>query len=86
VVGIGQDRVKAPACSLNWRFCYISSTEKYIFHLIIEGVLMATVSSAAIPSHVPHDLVLPFPLVLGATTTEDPFERMIPDIHRGPGS
>ena len=45
---------------------------------------MATASSAAIPAHVPHDLVLPFPLVLGATTTEDPFERMIPDIHQWP--
>ena len=34
------------------------------------------------PSHVPADLVRDFPLVLGKTTRENPYERIIPDIHR----
>jgi cytochrome P450 len=34
------------------------------------------------PSHVPPDLVRDFPLVLGKSTREDPYKRIIPDIHR----
>jgi cytochrome P450 len=34
------------------------------------------------PSHVPPALVREFPLVLGKSTTENPFSRIIPDIHR----
>lgn len=37
-----------------------------------------------IPAHVPLDLVKPYPLVVGATTSEDPFKRMIPDLHQWP--
>lgn len=39
-----------------------------------------------IPSHVPPDLVGSSPLVLGNTTEENPFERIIPDIHKGPAA
>jgi cytochrome P450 len=34
------------------------------------------------PSHVPAALVREFPLVLGKTTLENPYDRIIPDIHR----
>jgi cytochrome P450 len=34
------------------------------------------------PAHVPPDLIRDFPLVLGKSTQEDPFKRIIPDIHR----
>ena len=36
----------------------------------------------SLPSHVPPELVREFPLVLGKTTREDPYKRIIPDIHR----
>jgi len=39
-----------------------------------------------IPAHVPAELVGSHPLVLGNTTEEDPFERIIPDIHKGPAA
>ena len=34
------------------------------------------------PAHVPATLIREFPLVLGKHTTENPYERIIPDIHR----
>lgn len=41
-------------------------------------------TTPAIPPHVPADLVGHFPLVLGAETYENPFDRIIPEINRGP--
>ncbi len=41
-------------------------------------------AAAAIPDHVPADLVRPYPLVLGATTTENPFDRIVPLLAAGP--
>lgn len=37
-----------------------------------------------IPAHVPPHLVGDYPLILGATTRENPFKRIIPQIHEGP--
>jgi cytochrome P450 len=37
-----------------------------------------------IPAHVPPELVKSFPLHLGATTYENPFDRIVPEIHEGP--
>lgn len=47
---------------------------------------MTTSSSAAptIPAHVPANLVRDYPFRPGAFTQEDPFERIIPEIHAGP--
>jgi cytochrome P450 len=39
-------------------------------------------ASPSVPSHVPPGLVKDFPLVLGNITKENPFDRIIPDIHR----
>jgi cytochrome P450 len=41
-------------------------------------------SSVNIPAHVPPNLVGEYPLHLGATTYENPFDRIIPAIHDGP--
>jgi cytochrome P450 len=41
-------------------------------------------SNNDIPPHVPHDLVRPFPFVFGALLTENPFDRIIPEMHEGP--
>lgn len=41
-------------------------------------------TSTAIPAHVPANLIGSFPLVLGQVTDENPFDRIIPDIHEGP--
>lgn len=41
-------------------------------------------NSPAIPAHVPPNLIGTFPLVLGEVTEENPFHRIIPDIHKGP--
>ncbi|MDB6063608.1 MAG: cytochrome [Verrucomicrobiaceae bacterium] len=38
----------------------------------------------AIPAHVPPHLVGDYPLVLGAVSDENPFNRIIPDIQNGP--
>jgi cytochrome P450 len=40
--------------------------------------------SATIPAHVPSELVQAYPLVLGATTTENPFDRIVPELAAGP--
>lgn len=45
---------------------------------------LATNNEASIPSHVPPELVMPYPLTLGATSYEDPFKTIIPEMHRGP--
>lgn len=37
-----------------------------------------------IPAHVPPELVKPYPLIFGASTYEDPFATLIPQVHRGP--
>jgi cytochrome P450 len=39
-------------------------------------------ANRTVPPHVPAGLVKEFPLVLGKKTKENPFERIIPDIHR----
>src|SRR5260370_40178807 len=77
----GSDKTRAKGRPLpqNHRNWYISSTEKYIFGRSVGGPMAA--ASEPVQEHVPRDLLLPSPLVLGATTTADPFERMIPDIH-----
>lgn len=41
-------------------------------------------STPVIPDHVPAELVLPYPLTLGATSYEDPFKTVIPEVHKGP--
>ena len=41
-------------------------------------------NTAAIPAHVPTGLLGSYPLVLGAETEENPLDRIIPGIHRGP--
>lgn len=41
-------------------------------------------AQAAIPAHVPAALVRDYPLVLGATSTENPFERIVPELCAGP--
>jgi cytochrome P450 len=41
-------------------------------------------SATSIPAHVPQSLIGSFPLVLGQVTEENPFDRIIPDIHKGP--
>jgi cytochrome P450 len=46
--------------------------------------MSAIARSAAVPAHVPLDLVRPYPLIFGEATTEDPFQAMIPLIHEGP--
>jgi len=38
----------------------------------------------ALPSHIAPSSVREFPLLLGATTTENPFDRIIPEIASGP--
>jgi cytochrome P450 len=43
---------------------------------------MTTAATTTIPSHVPRELVRTFPFVLGNLTTENPFRRMVHDIHR----
>lgn len=40
--------------------------------------------AAPVPAHVPAHLVGSYPLVLGATTLENPFDKIIPQIHEGP--
>lgn len=37
-----------------------------------------------IPAHVPPELVQPYPLIMGATTYDDPFKTIIPAMHKGP--
>lgn len=37
-----------------------------------------------IPAHVPPELVREYPLVLGATSTENPFDRIVPELAAGP--
>ena len=36
------------------------------------------------PDHVPPNLVRPYPFAFGATTEREPFEALVPEIHRGP--
>jgi len=40
--------------------------------------------ASTIPSHVPQELVRPYPFGFGASTTEIPFDRMVAEIHEGP--
>src|ERR1700756_1837389 len=47
---------------------------------------MSTSSAAAVPAHVPPELVLDYPLYLGATSYENPFDKIIPAIHEGPAA
>lgn len=42
--------------------------------------------SGDIPGHVPQDLVKSYPLRLGAETYDNPFETIIPEMHRGPAA
>jgi cytochrome P450 len=37
-----------------------------------------------IPPHVPAELIRPYPFVFGATTDRDPYEELVPEVHRGP--
>jgi cytochrome P450 len=43
---------------------------------------MAALYSSERPAHVPDHLVLDYPIKMGSITSENPFDRMIPDIHR----
>jgi cytochrome P450 len=45
---------------------------------------MASQMLAKTPEHVPPEAVRPFPLARSAPAKEDPFDVIIPDIHRGP--
>src|SRR5690554_4867787 len=38
----------------------------------------------SLPAHVAADRVHPYPLVLGASTEENPFDELIPKLHEGP--
>jgi cytochrome P450 len=38
----------------------------------------------SVPSHVPRNLIRPYPFVLGARTRSDPFNELVPAIHQGP--
>lgn len=42
--------------------------------------------SGEVPAHVPKELVMSFPLRLGATTHDNPFTTIIPEMHRGPAA
>lgn len=44
----------------------------------------STAQKPVVPAHVPANLVGHFPLVLGAETYENPFDRIIPEINEGP--
>ena len=44
----------------------------------------STVQKPVTPAHVPPHLIGRFPLVLGAETDENPFDRIIPEINLGP--
>lgn len=46
--------------------------------------MQPTQAPAPVPAHVPANLVGSYPLILGATTLENPFHRIIPQIHEGP--
>ncbi|MDB6060570.1 MAG: cytochrome [Verrucomicrobiaceae bacterium] len=46
----------------------------------------ATTPATAIPAHIPPHLVLDYPLYLGATSYENPFDKIIPDMHDGPAA
>ena len=39
-----------------------------------------------IPDHVPPELVIDYPLSIRALTYENPFETLIPDLHKGPAA
>jgi cytochrome P450 len=43
---------------------------------------MTTAAAATIPAHVPRELVRTFPFTLGQLTSENPFRRMVHDVHR----
>lgn len=45
---------------------------------------MTAIFSAAIPAHVPPELVIPTPFVFGEITTADPYNDWTPAIHCGP--
>jgi cytochrome P450 len=45
---------------------------------------MIAATATTIPAHVPPHLVKSYPLILGATTRENPFDRIIPEIAAGP--
>ncbi|MEA3299403.1 MAG: cytochrome P450 [Pseudomonadota bacterium] len=45
---------------------------------------MLTPFSGKIPSHIPKELVLSYPLHLGVTTYDNPYETLIPAIHKMP--
>ena len=38
----------------------------------------------SLPAHVPEHLVHPFPFVFGTTTARDPFNELVPEVHRQP--
>jgi cytochrome P450 len=44
--------------------------------------MSAPTAAPAAPPHVPAALIKDYPLVLGRHTSENPYERIIPDIHR----
>jgi cytochrome P450 len=41
-------------------------------------------TNSDIPPHVPHDLVRPFPFSFGSLLSENPFDRILPEMHQGP--
>ena len=43
-----------------------------------------TSGALAVPAHVPPHLVRSYPFTFGATTTRNPFDDIVPEIHRGP--
>ena len=47
-----------------------------------EKMAMLGVQVTEAPAHVPADLVLDYPIKMGGTIDENPFDRIIPDIHK----
>ncbi|MDB5985952.1 MAG: cytochrome [Nevskia sp.] len=47
--------------------------------------LLGPAPTGGLPPHVTPDMVHPYPMQLGMTTTENPFETIVPKLHEGPG-
>jgi cytochrome P450 len=50
----------------------------------MSAITSAVAPTTTIPPHVPANMIGHFPLVLGAETYENPFDRIIPEINKGP--
>ena len=47
--------------------------------------LMGTRPPEGLPPHVSPDMVRPYPMQLGMISSENPFETIVPEMHKGPG-